>query len=320
MLTTMQDERDRPAEACPPRGPERPGDELGPAPRRAHEAASYRSRNASSRSGSSMSMLCDRMARQDLEQWLDRPGQDGGETPTLDQLAPRGPGERRAPRSAGRREPDIDPLARAAAQLVDRPERDDRCRPAARRRGRRPAGPRSDVRREEDRRAGRARLAHQPEELVLHERIEPVRRLVEHEQLGFRRGTRAAARPCGGCPTRGPAAAGRGRGRAARRAPRARAASNPPRRRADRGDQLVTRLALGQPELARDVGDARANRHAVATRVEARGPRSVRRSDGAGRGCSGSSSSCPPRSDPGSRTPHRAGPRGRFPRTAWTWP
>ena len=124
------------------------------------------------------------------------------------------------------------------------------------------------MRREEDGRAAIAGLAHEAEELVLHQGVEPVRRLVEDEQLRVREereqegdlpavARRELAHPTAEVEVEAlrelvPATV-------------VEAASDMP----DRGNELADGPSLGEPELARDIGEAGTQRRSVAARIAA---------------------------------------------------
>src|SRR5439155_10502803 len=83
-------------------------------------------------------------------------------------------------------EPDVYSLASSPAELIHSPEGDDRAGPQHGNAIGRTLNLAQDVGRQEDRRPTIARLAHEPQELVLYERIESIRWLVQHEELGVR--------------------------------------------------------------------------------------------------------------------------------------
>ena len=159
--------------------------------------------------------------------------------------------------------------------------------------------------------AARASRDH-AQELVLHQRVEPARGLVEDQQVRSseereQQGDLAAI--AGGQLARGSiqvdlqALRDRGGPIVIQSAPEP----------IDGRHELAGRQAFGQPELARDIPDPAANRDTVPARVEPEDLDGAARSAGSGRAGTGSWSSCRRRWARRSRTPRRRAPVGRCP-------
>ncbi len=149
-----------------------------------HERSPYRSRNASSRSGSSTMRLATRMPGEHREDRIDRTRQGRREPSSLDHqvLEPRDGVKLRA--GDVFREPDLDPLSGSTAKLLDGPLDHD---PPGSQDGDavgRPLDLAQDVRGEKHRGPAVACLGDHGQELVLHQRIEPAGRLVEDQEVG----------------------------------------------------------------------------------------------------------------------------------------
>ncbi len=163
-----------------------------------------------------------------------------------------------------------DPAAAQVPQLVegaglDRPALADDRDPVGQ-----PLDLAEDVAGQQHRRARGDPLGDAVGEDLLHQRVQPGRRLVEHEQVRRRRRTPRPGRPSGGCPwsTRGPSWSGRGRSAPA--APRGGPARG--RRRAS--------AAAGRWSRRR-TGWARGRRHRARRRAAGGSP--PRRATGRGR-------------------------------------